>query len=101
MDVRDTVLAYVAMMSAARPGVPYNVCAGRAVSIRALLEGLVSRCRVRVRVVQDPARMRPNDVPLLVGSFARLEADTGWRPAFSIDETLDHLLDYWRAQVGA
>lgn len=99
MDVRDTVSAYVTMMAAARSGVPYNVCSGAAVSIRSLLEGLVARCRVPVRVVQDQARMRPNDVPLLVGSFARLEHDTGWRPRFSIDDTLDHLLDHWRTQI--
>jgi GDP-4-dehydro-6-deoxy-D-mannose reductase len=101
MDVRDTVHAYLAMMARARPGVPYNVCSGRAVSIRALLDGLVARSRVPVRVVQDPSRLRPNDVPLMVGSFARLQAETGWYPVFTIDETLDHLLDDWRARVRA
>lgn len=101
MDVRDTVDAYVAMMARGRPGVPYNVCAGRAVSIRSLLDGLVARSRVPVRLVQDPARFRPNDVPLMVGSFARLEAETGWRPAIPMDETLDRLLEYWRGRVRA
>ena len=101
MDVRDTVRAYTAMMAHGRPGIPYNVCQGQAVSIRALLDGLVARSRVPVRVVQDPARLRPNDVPLMVGSFARIEADTGWRPAFTTDDTLDHLLEYWRGQARA
>jgi GDP-4-dehydro-6-deoxy-D-mannose reductase len=99
MDVRDTVRAYAALMAAGRTGVPYNVCSGRAVAIRALLDGLVARARVPVAVIQDPARMRPNDVPLMLGSFARLEAETGWRPAFSLDETLDLLLDDWRART--
>lgn len=97
MDVRDTVRAYTAMMERGRPGVPYNVCSGRAIAIRELLDGLVARSRVAVRVVQDPARMRPNDMPLMVGSYARLEADTGWRPARTLDETLDDLLAWWRA----
>jgi GDP-4-dehydro-6-deoxy-D-mannose reductase len=99
MDVRDTVRAYAALMAVGRPGVPYNVCSGRAVAIRALLDGLVARARVPVAVIQDPARMRPNDVPLMLGSFARLEAETGWRPAFSLDETLDLLLADWRART--
>jgi len=101
MDVRDTVRAYTAMMARARTGVPYNVCAGTAVAIQALVDGLVARARVPVRIVQDPARFRPNDMPLMLGSAVRLEADTGWRPALSIDDTLDHLLDYWRATVRA
>lgn len=97
-DVRDTVRAYAAMMARGRPGTPYNVCSGHAVAIRELLEALLARARVSVQLVQDPARMRPDDVPLMLGSYARLEADTGWRPRHSLDETLDALLEYWRGQ---
>ena len=63
-DVRDTVRAYVAMMDGARPGEPYNVCSGKGLSIAELVETFVARARTPVRVVQDPARFRPNDVPL-------------------------------------
>jgi GDP-4-dehydro-6-deoxy-D-mannose reductase len=89
------------MMARGRPGVPYNVCSGRAIAIRELLDGLTRRAHVPVRVVQDPARMRPNDMPLMVGSYARLETDTGWRPERSLDDTLDDLLDHWRALARA
>ena len=41
MDVRDTVRAYRALMQSAKPGVPYNVCSGTPVSIRALVEMFV------------------------------------------------------------
>ena len=98
-DVRDTVRAYVAMMATATPGAPYNVCSGKGLSIAALVETFIARARTPVRVVQDPARFRPNDVPLLVGDHTRLTADTGWTPDISFERTVDDLLEYWREQV--
>jgi GDP-4-dehydro-6-deoxy-D-mannose reductase len=98
-DVRDTVRAYVALMARGRPGVCYNVCSGRAVSVQAILDGLRTRVRQPVEVVTDPARMRPVDTPVIVGSHARLTHDTGWTPEFSLEQTLDALLEYWRLEV--
>ena len=98
-DVRDTARAYIALMARGVPGTCYNVCSGRAVSVQALLDGLRARIRVPVDVAIDPARMRPVDTPVIVGSHARLTRDTGWTPAIALDETLDALLAYWREQV--
>jgi nucleoside-diphosphate-sugar epimerase len=36
---------------------------------------------------------------VVLGSAARLEADTGWQPSIPIEQTLDDLLGYWREQV--
>lgn len=98
-DVRDVVRAYGLIVERGRPGVPYNVCSGRAYSIRELLHGLVARTRVTVRIEQDPALLRPVDTPRLTGSFERLRRDTGWEPSIGIDRMLDDLLGYWRAEV--
>lgn len=100
-DVRDTVRAYERLMARGRIGVPYNVCSGIARAIRDVLDGLRARIGVPVRVEIDPARLRPNDTPLIVGDPARLRADTGWTPEISFDRMLDDLLDYWRRQVTA
>jgi nucleoside-diphosphate-sugar epimerase len=39
------------------------------------------------------------DVPIQVGSFDKLRAETGWRPEVSFEQSLADLLNYWRAQV--
>jgi len=98
-DVRDTVRAYAAMMSRAAPAVPYNVSSGRAVSVGDLVRAFTERARREVKVVQDPARFRPNDPPLLVGDHSRLTADTGWEPRIPLEQTVADLLEYWRARV--
>jgi GDP-4-dehydro-6-deoxy-D-mannose reductase len=98
MDVRDTVRAYSELMSSGAPGTVYNVATGVARPVRAVLDALVSRARVPVRVETDPARLRPNDIPVLVGDPSRLQATTAWRPQVTFDQMLDDLLAYWRAQ---
>ncbi|MCC7416459.1 MAG: GDP-mannose 4,6-dehydratase [Acidobacteria bacterium] len=97
-DVRDTVRAYRLILERGEPGRPYNVCTGRAVAIRDLLDMLIARARVPLTVIVDPKRYRPNDAPLLLGDPARLRDDLGWSPRIPIEQTLDDLLAYWRAR---
>lgn len=98
MDVRDTVRAYRALMQSAAPGTPYNVCAGTPVAIRRLVELFVSKARVPITLTQDPARLRPNDTPLILGDRTRIGVDTGWAPQIPLEQTVDDLLAYWRRQ---
>jgi GDP-4-dehydro-6-deoxy-D-mannose reductase len=100
-DVRDTIRAYTLILRRGIPGRPYNVCTGRAITIRELLDRLLARARVPVRVRVDPARLRPNDVPLLLGNPSRIQAELGWRPQIPLDQTLDDLLNDWRARSHA
>jgi GDP-4-dehydro-6-deoxy-D-mannose reductase len=95
-DVRDTVRAYRLILERGQPARPYNVCSGRAITIRHLLDQLIARARVRVAVRIDPARYRPNDAPLLLGDPSRVREELGWTPEIPIEQTLDDLLDYWR-----
>jgi len=96
-DVRDVVRAYVALMADGEPGTIYNVASGLAHSMRSILDGLVARARVPVRVEVDPERLRPNDTPSLAGDASRLHAATGWQPEIPFERMLDDLLDFWRA----
>lgn len=97
-DVRDTVRAYRLILEHGRPGRPYNVCSGRAITIRFLLDLLIARARVPVTVKVDPARYRPNDTPLLLGDPTRLRSELGWTPVIPLEQTLDDLLEYWRSE---
>ncbi|MGB7220820.1 MAG: GDP-mannose 4,6-dehydratase [Vicinamibacterales bacterium] len=98
-DVRDTVRGYRVILERGRPGRAYNVCSGRAVVIGDLLEMLLARARVPIRVRVDPARFRPDDTPLVFGDSSRIRTELGWTPLVPLDQTLDDLLEYWRAQT--
>lgn len=99
IDVRDAVEAYWAAARGGAPGDAFNVCSGQAVSIRDLLDSLMARARCRVVVRGDPDRMRPADIPLLVGNPGRLRDATGWKPEIPLERSLADLLDWWRQQV--
>jgi GDP-4-dehydro-6-deoxy-D-mannose reductase len=97
-DVRDVVEAYVRAAQAARAGEAYNVTSGTPLAVQALLDELRALARQPVRVEQDPARLRPVDVPVIHGSGEKLLRDTGARIALDLRRTLGDVLDYWRAK---
>ena len=100
-DVRDVVRAYRALASSGRPHTPYNVCRGQAYRVGDLLQMLLSLASVGVEVRTDPARLRPSDNPVVLGSHDRLTRDTGWMPSITIEQTLADILDYWRSSAAA
>jgi GDP-4-dehydro-6-deoxy-D-mannose reductase len=97
-DVRDVVRAYRGIVAQGRPGRIYNVCSGRALSIAEILQRLVALAQVHVDIHTDATRLRPNDMPLLLGDARRIREELGWSPAIPIDQTLADLLNYWRAR---
>jgi GDP-4-dehydro-6-deoxy-D-mannose reductase len=98
-DVRDTVRAYWLALEAAAPGEVYNICSGTGYSIREVLEKLIAIAGTDVAVEVDEGRIRPSDVPLLVGDNTKFTAQTGWRPEIPFDRTLSDILDYWRGRI--
>jgi GDP-4-dehydro-6-deoxy-D-mannose reductase len=100
-DVRDVADAYALAAEAASegrvaPGRAFNLCSGRAFKMRALLETLLSFSRVAVRVEHDPARMRPSDIPRMIGDPSRAQAELGWRASTPFEETARATLESFR-----
>ncbi|MEN9979579.1 MAG: GDP-mannose 4,6-dehydratase [candidate division WOR-3 bacterium] len=98
-DVRDTVRAYYLILEKGVPGEVYNVATGRGYRIAEVVDILRSHARVKFEVRQDPGRMRPSDVQLLIGDATRLRTATGWEPQIPFEQTLSDLLNYWRERV--
>jgi GDP-4-dehydro-6-deoxy-D-mannose reductase len=98
-DVRDVVRGYHAALTEGEPGEVYNLGSERAHSIGELLDGLLSMASVSLKVEQDPARLRPADVPVMISDCSRLRARTGWRTTISFEKSLQDVLDYWRKRV--
>jgi GDP-4-dehydro-6-deoxy-D-mannose reductase len=98
-DVRDVVRAYWALLERGTPGEVYNVCSGRGVKMADLLEELVALSGLQVEIRVDPERLRPLDVPVLIGDPARLREATGWEAHIPLRQTLQDLLDHWRERV--
>jgi len=98
-DVRDMVRAYLLAVTRGEPGEVYNIGSGRGYPIQWVLDTLVGMSTVQVEVREDPARMRPSDIPSLVCDPSRFHERTGWQPEIPLEQTLHDILDYWREQV--
>ena len=98
-DVRDVVEAYFELLTRGRLGECYNVCSGRARSIRELIDELVSISGVHIRIESEEARRRDGEVEVVCGSPEKIRATIGWRPKIPLQQTLNDLLDYWREKI--
>jgi len=99
-DVRDIGRGYWLLLERGTPGEVYNLCSGTEWSIERMLNFLLGQSRAgRIEIRQDPARLRPSDVPALRGSAEKAEKAVGWRPMIPLEKTLTDLLEYWRHRV--
>ena len=101
-DVRDVCAAYALLLEGGgTPGTIYNVCSGTATPLREVLRRLIEAGRKPVIVREDPARMRPSDVPVSYGDAAKLHEATGWTPRITLTAALRAVLDDARERAGA
>lgn len=75
--VDDVVAAYRLLLEKGVPGETYNIGSGIGRTIRAVLDELLAVAQADVTVEIDPARLRPSDIPSLVGDASKLRA-LGW-----------------------
>ncbi len=97
-DVRDVVQAYRLLGTDGVPGETYNICSGVDIEMSELLALLVNQATVPVETRINPELMRPVELPALRGSFARLQAATGWKPTIPLSQTLTDILADARKQ---
>jgi len=98
-DVRDMVRAYWLLLDRAAPGETYNAASGRATTIREVLDGLLALAGGPIQVRVSAERVRPVDLPLLLGDAGRLRALTGWAPRIPLEQSLADVLADWRQRV--
>lgn len=101
LDVRDVAAAYVQLLTSRCSSGVYNVCSGIGRPISELVHHLIGLSHQNIRIVQDPERMRPSDVPIFVGDASKLVKATGWRPQNSLADTLRDTLEWWRTHPDA
>jgi GDP-4-dehydro-6-deoxy-D-mannose reductase len=102
LDVRDVVRAYVLLLERRGDAANvYNIASGTAVAIKDVLRRLVLAARVGVEIRDDPERMRPADVPLVLGDASKLRAATGWAPKIALEASLRDVYADARERVAA
>jgi GDP-4-dehydro-6-deoxy-D-mannose reductase len=98
-DVRDVAKAYWLGIRHCDPGDVYVIASGTAYAIQDVLDILMQHARIPLTVRVAPDRLRPSDVPLLLGDSGKFREKTGWQPEIPFEQTLVDLFDDWRHRL--
>jgi GDP-4-dehydro-6-deoxy-D-mannose reductase len=98
-DVRDVVRAYPLLLKQGQNGEAYNIASSQGVSVRELVGMLLEVTGMSVEIEVEGARVRPSDIPYLVGSAERLKRDTAWQAEYSLKRMLLDMLEDERARL--
>jgi GDP-4-dehydro-6-deoxy-D-mannose reductase len=99
VDVRDAVRALSLLAEKGHAGEIYNICSGRAVTIRSCLYEMMSQSKKQLTARVDAGHLQKNDIPVQIGSYQKLHDATGWSPKISLEQSLSDLLNDWRRRV--
>lgn len=99
IDVRDAMASYLTAAELCEPGEVYNIGGATVITVGEFLAVLKKRARCPIPSRVDPALLRPADVTLQVPDIGKFVAATGWKPRYTFEESVTHLLDYWRERV--
>ena len=102
LDVRDVCAAYICCIEqfdGIANNQTFNVSSGHGVKIGTLLNMLLAKAKCPISIRQDSTRIRRVEIKRAVGNPGLAQEMLGWRPQFSLDETLDTIMDYVRPSV--
>ncbi len=97
-DARDIVRAYELAVEKCNYGEVYNICSGIGWKVKDILNTLLKMADISIGIKKDKSRMRPSDVPILIGDSTKFREKTGWEPQIDISQSLKDVLNYWRNQ---
>ena len=87
-DVRDVVKAYLLAVEKCDYGEVYNICSGKTWKISEMLDILLKMSEKKIEIRQDAPRLRPSDVPILLGDCTKFKEKTGWQPKIPFETTI-------------
>lgn len=97
-DVRDVVDAYWRIIKKSPNREVYNVCSGRGVKLRDIIDMTANHLNIKPNVVIDAKRVRTNDIASVVGDNTKLKRELGWAPRYNLNKTLLDMINYTKSR---
>ena len=95
-DVRDVVDAYYRIIKNAPNRSIYNVCSGRGIKLRDLIDTIAKTLGIRPNIIVDKSRIRANEIPSVIGDNSKLKQELGWIPQYSLKQTITDIVNTYR-----
>jgi len=94
--VKDTVNGYIILSEKKKFGEPFNICSGMGITIADYVKLAKKIYNLDTGVFIDPGRMRPSEVPLLIGKNEKIYNETGWKPIRSVVDIIKEGVEYFQ-----
>jgi GDP-4-dehydro-6-deoxy-D-mannose reductase len=98
-DVRDIVRGYTLLIEQGRAGEVYQLCSGRAVTIRLLIQWLAAAVHLAIEVRLDATRVRAGEPSVVWGDATKVRTEIAWSPQYELTKTLSDLEAYWEKEI--
>lgn len=100
-DVRDVVRAYLAILEYGKAGEVYNVCSGKGVLIRSLIQNISDIMGMSYTIHKDETRVRPTENRVVIGDNKKIRQQCRWSPKIDINTTLVDTISFWQDSIKA
>lgn len=88
LHVDDVVNAYIVLLREGVTGEFYNVCSGRGYSLKEILSDIYRSAEINENYTISEKLIRPDDNPVIIGSYEKLNSLTGWKPIKNLKNEL-------------
>jgi GDP-4-dehydro-6-deoxy-D-mannose reductase len=99
LDVRDVAEAYYRLFTGGVKGEAYNICSGKGVSLREVIDIMCGILDIEIVLETDPKILRPNDNKIIYGSNEKLKKATGWKQKIELKKSIEDIINYWNERI--
>jgi len=94
--IRDSLNAIWLAATKGKPGETYNVCSGKKIQIRQILNMALSFSSKKIEVRENtPKKLRKTDEDIILGDNSKIKKELGWEVSTPFKETLKDMYEYW------
>ncbi|MCK4481048.1 MAG: GDP-mannose 4,6-dehydratase [Candidatus Lokiarchaeota archaeon] len=94
--IRDSLNAIWLAATKGKPGETYNVCSGKKIQIRQILNMALSFSSKKIEVRENtPKKLRKTDEDIILGDNSKIKKELGWEVSTPFEETLKDMYEYW------
>ena len=98
-DVRDIILGYLLVMEKGDKGDVYNLASGNGITIKELLDISMNIAKEHFNIGDmsyklDQSRLRPTDLPVLIGDASKAKEQLGWNAKIPFNRTILEMIHH-------
>ncbi|MHA1729861.1 MAG: GDP-mannose 4,6-dehydratase [Promethearchaeota archaeon] len=94
--IKDSIQAIWLAALKGKPGETYNICSGKKIQIREILNEALKFSSMNIKVKENtPKKLRQTDEDVIWGDNTKIKKELGWNITQSLNEILSSMFEYW------